>query len=78
MALNTGRMQTPPKGTRAAYETTYMRSRSNLLLVVAFTLINVVFALLGQDSYFLFSATVPYFAVLVGRPVLKNMAHQPF
>ena len=67
MALNTGHVSTPPQGTRAAHETTYMRSRSNFLLVVAFTLINVVFALLGQDSYFLFSATVPYFVALIGR-----------
>lgn len=78
MALNTGRMQTPPKGTRAAYETTYMRSRSNLLLVVAFTLINVVFALLGQDSYFLFSATVPYFAALVGRAGFEEYGSSAF
>ncbi len=67
MALQTGRVQRPPKGSRGAYEDTYTRSRSNLLLVMGFTLINIIFALLGQGSYFLFSATVPYFVALIGR-----------
>ena len=67
MALQTGRVQGPPKGSRGAYEVTYTRSRSNLLVVLGFTLINIILALLGQDSYFLFSAIVPYFVALVGR-----------
>lgn len=44
----------------------YGVARGNLLLVVIFTLINVVLCLLGQDSYFLFSAIVPYFIASIG------------
>ena len=36
------------------------------MLVVIFTLINVVLCMLGQDSYFLFSAIVPYFIASIG------------
>ena len=36
------------------------------MLVVIFSLINVVLCLLGQDTYFLFSAIVPYFIASVG------------
>ncbi len=41
-------------------------ARMNLLLVVICTLINVIFALTGTDTYFLFSAFIPYFLVLNG------------
>lgn len=44
----------------------YDVARANLVLVVVFTLINVVLCLLGQDSYFLFSAIVPYFIAMIG------------
>lgn len=38
----------------------YNNARYNLLLVVIATLVNVIFALVSADTYFLFSATVPY------------------
>lgn len=44
----------------------YNAARGNLVLVVIFSLINVVLCLLGQDTYFLFSAIVPYFIASVG------------
>lgn len=44
----------------------YSAARGNLVLVVIFTLINVVLCLLGQDTYFLFSALVPYFIASIG------------
>ena len=44
----------------------YAVARGNLLLIVIFTLVNVVLCLLGTDMYFLFSAIVPYFIALVG------------
>lgn len=44
----------------------YGVARGNLVLVVIFTLVNVVLCLLGQDSYFLFSAIVPYFVAMIG------------
>lgn len=62
-----------PKGSRGAYEVTYLKSRANLLWVVVFTLVNVVFSLLGQDSYFLFSASVPYFVSIFGRVLFDEL-----
>jgi len=41
-------------------------SRANLLLVVAFTLINVMLLVLNANVYFLFSAFIPYFLADVG------------
>lgn len=44
----------------------YASARANLLLVVIFSLVNVMLCLLGTDTYFLFSAIVPYFIADVG------------
>ena len=52
MALQNQRVQAPQTGSRGAYEVTYVKSRSNLLAVAAFTLVNVILALVGSDSYF--------------------------
>ncbi len=47
-------------------ENKYNKSIGNLLLVAAFTLINIVLLLIKSDTYFLFSAFIPYFAVDYG------------
>ena len=44
----------------------YMGARHNLLLVVVFTLINIVLLLVQSNTYFLFSATIPYFLADLG------------
>lgn len=44
----------------------YHTARSNLLLVVAFTAINLVLLVLESDMYFVFSASVPLFLVALG------------
>lgn len=44
----------------------YSVARLNLLIMLAFTLLNVVMMALGSDSYMLFSATVPYVLVQTG------------
>ncbi len=44
----------------------YNNSRANLLLVVAFTVINIVLLATLSDTYFLFSAYIPYALVTVG------------
>lgn len=44
----------------------YMGARHNLLLVVIFTLINIVLLLTQSNRYFLFSATIPYFLADLG------------
>ena len=38
----------------------YHSARHNLLLVVVFTLINIVLLVTNSDTYFLFSASIPY------------------
>lgn len=51
---------------RQALETRYKNSRTNLLLVVAFTVINMVLLITESDTYFLFSAYIPYALVTLG------------
>jgi len=51
---------------RALCESKYNSARMNLLLVLGMTLINIVVCCLGSDRYFLFSASIPYYLVLMG------------
>ena len=51
---------------RQALENKYNISRSNLLAVIVFTLINILMAAFGSTSYFLFSASIPYYLVFLG------------
>ena len=44
----------------------YKSARVDLLLVIIFTVINIVMLFSGSETMMLFSATVPYVAVLVG------------
>lgn len=44
----------------------YNSARHNILLVLAFTLVNSVLLFTGSDSYFLFSAAIPYYMTLFG------------
>ena len=46
---------------RELYERNYSSSRHNLLLIVAFTVINLLLLVTNSGSYFLFSAYIPYF-----------------
>ena len=45
---------------RAALEGAYKSSVSNLLLVIVFSLINIVLLVANSSTYFLFSAFIPY------------------
>ena len=51
---------------RAAAKQRYDSARANLLIMAVFTIVNVVLLLVGSDTFFLFSATIPYFAVAEG------------
>ena len=51
---------------RLLCESKYNSARMNLLLVLGMTLINIVVCCLGSDRYFLFSASIPYYLVLMG------------
>lgn len=46
---------------RVMLENKYLSSRGNILLVVLFTLVNIIIAVTGGDTYFLFSASIPYY-----------------
>ena len=52
---------------RYSLEDKYKKSRYNLLLVLVFTVINIVLPAVGSDTYFLFSAYLPYSVVILGR-----------
>ncbi len=56
----------PVEAQRKAYETKYTNARVNLLLVVAFTAINIIILATGSYTYFLFSASIPYFVADMG------------
>lgn len=51
---------------RQNYERKYKASRANLLLVVIATAINMLLIATGSDTYFLFSAFIPYFLTTIG------------
>lgn len=51
---------------RQNYERKYNASRANLLLVVIATAINMFLIVSGSDTYFLFSAFIPYFLTTIG------------
>lgn len=54
------------KNSREYQENLIKTCRSNLLLVVVFTVVNLAMLLGGSDSYWLFSASIPYYAVAFG------------
>ncbi len=58
---------------RAKAESQYNSARYNLLLVVIFTVINMILALVNANSYFLFSATIPYFLTYFGMYMCGKM-----
>ena len=47
-------------------KTTYDHSRSNLLIAILFTILNIALIFLETDTMFLFSATIPYYFALAG------------
>ena len=51
---------------RQLLENKYKVSRANLLLVLAFTAINLILLLINSNTYFLFSAFIPYFIADLG------------
>jgi len=62
---------------RRDLETRYQNSRVNLLFVVLFTVINVVLLVTQSDTYFLFSAFIPYVLVSLGM-ILCGMYPQEY
>lgn len=57
-------MSTPTTlSNRQALEKKYNGSRMNLLLVVVFTVVNIILLVTNSNTYFVFSASIPYFLV---------------
>ncbi len=54
------------KNNREAVQKQYATARTNLLLMIVLTIVNVVLFVVGTDTMLLFSATVPYYAVILG------------
>lgn len=54
------------KNSREYQENLIKTCRGNLLMVVLITAINLVVLLTGSDSYWLFSASIPYYVVAFG------------
>ena len=54
----------------------YRNARSTLLGVMLFSAINVVMAAFGSDTYFLFSATIPYFIAMLGAILCGRMSDE--
>ncbi len=54
-------------------ERKYAAARGNLMLVIAMTVINLILLAFGGDLYFLFSAYIPYCAVILGMFYTGNM-----
>ena len=61
------------KSQRAYLEQKYNTSRMNLLLVVLFTIINLVLLVANADIYFLFSAFIPYYIAIWGMVLCGRM-----
>ena len=54
------------KVSRSYYAEQFAGGRSTLLAVILMSIINIVMLLSGSDSYFLFSASVPYYLTFMG------------
>ena len=64
--FNKNNVNGQPISPRLQLETKYTNSRSNLLLVVLFSAINVFLLVTNSDRYFLFSAFIPYLIADLG------------
>ncbi len=58
--------QSAPQTKREVYERNYNNGITNLLLIIAFSVINIILLVANSNTYFLFSAFIPYFFVDVG------------
>lgn len=70
--------QTIDKNSREYLERQRASGRNNLLLVVIFTVINLVMLLTESNTYFLFSASVPYYFTAFGMGMDMGMGGSVF
>lgn len=58
--------QNTPQSERELIQAKISSARSNLLLMIVFTIVNIGLLLANADVFLLFSASVPYFVVSIG------------
>ncbi len=63
----------PNQGPRAICEAKYNAARANLMLLLAFTAINMLLLLINSNTYFLFSALLPYGLVVRGMTLCGKL-----
>ena len=66
MAQKFGFSRSQPQSPKQAYDLKYNSSRTNILLALILTVVNIGMLIAGGDSYFLFSIFIPYYAVMMG------------
>lgn len=54
------------RSTREYLVNRYKSARADLIIIISLTLLNIVLLLFGSETFMLFSATVPYMAVVIG------------
>ncbi len=57
----------PTLSPRQLAQNRYNTARMNLLLVLVFTVVNIILTVANADLYFLFSATVPHYVTIFGQ-----------
>lgn len=60
------KQNTPKPTPRAAATSKYSAARNYLLLMLILTLVNIILQFVGSSTLLLFSATLPYYAVMTG------------
>lgn len=60
------------KNSREHLEQQLKSARANLVLMLIFTVVNIVLLLVESDRYFLFSASIPYYLTLFGSLFAKS------
>ncbi len=68
------KVEQPPLSTRL--EAQYNSASYNLYLIVAFTAINLVLVLTNANSYFLFSAMIPYYISLMAMSLCGKLPEE--
>ena len=69
---------TAPSSPREILQNKYNSSRANLLLIIAFTVINIVLLFVDGSSYFLFSIFVPYFIASIGMLLTGKLPQEVY
>lgn len=69
---------TAPSSPREILQNKYNSSRANLLLIIAFTVINIVLLFVDGSSYFLFSIFVPYFIAFIGMLLTGKLPQEVY